>query len=309
MKILIGLGIMVAVILTLALIALILYRILRKSGPVANDGSGPKDTKKIDSKKEVAEKKESKGKESPGPVWKFFRPILGFALGVGLALWVGFSVYRHFSLAGSGSILSRTLVTNFSYSVPMEIALPIIADCESGGGVPGAAHQFENDGKTPLKNREGSSAIGKYQILASDHEARAKSMGFDIRTEAGNESYARVLYSESGTKHWEADQRSVSCWGPKLANLGFGQGSVVVAVEAPVGKFSEGMIIPSGIYFDWGNSTDSFVLQDQKGSTAKYDPKTGVAENLPYPSKVVGFKSLSDKPAKVLLTLSKRPFR
>ncbi|MDP3874986.1 MAG: hypothetical protein Q8Q22_00485, partial [bacterium] len=92
-------------------------------------------------------------------------------------------------------------------------ALPIIAMCESGG------RQFEADGITPLRNKERSSAIGKYQILTSFHEERAKGLGFDIRTEKGNEAYARYLYSESGTLHWEADHRSRTCWEPKLIAL------------------------------------------------------------------------------------------
>ena len=112
----------------------------------------------------------------------------------------------------------------------MEVALRVIADCESGGGVPGGAH---------LKNKEGSSAIGKYQILASDHEERAKKMGFDIRTEEGNEAYARVLYQESGTKHWEVDPRSKTCWEPKLRAYTWGGEAVSLVVLAPVGKPSE----------------------------------------------------------------------
>jgi hypothetical protein len=65
-------------------------------------------------------------------------------------------------------------------------------------------------------------------------------MGFDIRTEAGNEAYAKVLYGESGTKHWEADPRSVACWEPKLRayTWGGGEGVVVVAV-APVDQWGD----------------------------------------------------------------------
>lgn len=106
-----------------------------------------------------------------------------------------------------------------SYSrLPAEVALPIIAECESGG------RHFEADGKTPLRNREGSSAIGKYQIMASLHEERAKGLGYDIRTEAGNEDFARFLYAESGTFHWEADSRSRACWEPKLMARGHSPG-------------------------------------------------------------------------------------
>jgi len=104
--------------------------------------------------------------------------------------------------------------------LPADVALPIIADCESGNGKPGSGRQFEADGKTPIRNREGSSAIGKYQIMASLHEARARSLGYDIRTEEGNEGYARYLYAESDTLHWRADPRSRACWEPKLMALG-----------------------------------------------------------------------------------------
>lgn len=99
--------------------------------------------------------------------------------------------------------------------LPMKDALQEIAKCESGG------NQFETDGVTPLKNREGSSAIGKYQIMASLHRERAWGMGFDINTLEGNEGYARVLFSESGTQHWEADPKSKACWAPKLVALGY----------------------------------------------------------------------------------------
>ena len=190
-------------------------------------------------------------KESSGSGWKFFKPILGFALAVGLALWVGFSVYRHLFPTTSSSILSRTPAgTNMSHGVPIEIALPIIADCESGGGVPGAAHHFGPDGK-PLRNKEGSSAIGKYQILASDHEEKAKKMGFDIQTEEGNESYAKYLYTnEGGTKHWEADPRSVTCWEPKLRAYTWGGEAVSFVILAPVNRYGENYNTPK-----WGHTS------------------------------------------------------
>ena len=137
-----------------------------------------------------------------------------------------------------------------SHGVPIEIALPIIADCESGGGVPGAAHHFGPDGK-PLRNKEGSSAIGKYQILASDHEEKAKKMGFDIQTEEGNESYAKYLYTnEGGTKHWEADPRSVTCWEPKLRAYTWGGEAVSFVILAPVNRYGENYNTPK-----WGHTS------------------------------------------------------
>jgi hypothetical protein len=58
-----------------------------------------------------------------------------------------------------------------------------------------------------------------------------------------------------------------------------------ITIEAPVGKFSEGLDVPSGVYFDWGDSSGAFLVKDQKGSIAKYDPAKGVQEDLAYPSK------------------------
>ncbi len=93
-----------------------------------------------------------------------------------------------------------------------DVVLPIIAQCESGG------RQFDDDGNL-ITNPE-SSAVGKYQILEKLHGEKAKALGYDIRTEEGNEAYARILYAESGTQHWEADPRSRACWEPKVLALG-----------------------------------------------------------------------------------------
>jgi len=151
-----------------------------------------------------------------------------------------------------------------TWKIPAEVALPIIAGCESGDGSPGSGRQFEADGVTPLRNREGSSAIGKYQILTSLHQERAKSLGFDIRTENGNEAYARYLYAESGTLHWEADSRSRACWEPLMA-LGHSPGLspslsipttdttfvVVVRPEQPV----EVLMPPNWMIVWWGDKS------------------------------------------------------
>ena len=41
-------------------------------------------------------KEEQKEKEVPNEAWNFFKPILGFVLGAGLILWIGFGAYHHF---------------------------------------------------------------------------------------------------------------------------------------------------------------------------------------------------------------------
>jgi hypothetical protein len=86
--------------------------------------------------------------------------------------------------------------------------LPII-NCES------AFKHFEKDGSV-LKNKEGSSAIGIAQILASKHpdqkvidsynrrnDTDFTVADFDITTLQGNIGYALVLYQVRGTKDWE----------------------------------------------------------------------------------------------------------
>lgn len=119
------------------------------------------------------------------------------------------------SIAKASASISAPVVTNRMWDLPAELVLPIIAECESDG------RQFDDEGNL-IKNPS-SSAIGKYGIMASLHEERAKGMGLDIRTLEGNEGYANVLFSESGTKHWEADPLSQACWEPKL--LAFTGGS------------------------------------------------------------------------------------
>ena len=79
-----------------------------------------------------------------------------------------------------------------------------IAICESGD------RQFKDDG-TLVRNPK-SSAVGKYQIMASIHEDTAFRLGHNIYTEEGNEGYANHLYDVSGTLPWEADPASHACW-------------------------------------------------------------------------------------------------
>ena len=115
--------------------------------------------------------------------------------------------------ARQGSVVAPANAGASAGLLPADVVLPIIAQCESRG------RQFDDEGN--LITNPTSSAVGKYQIMASLHEERAKKMGFDIRTEEGNEQYARVLYAESGTKHWESDLKSRKCWEPELVALGY----------------------------------------------------------------------------------------
>ncbi len=168
--------------------------------------------------------------------------ILLLAVGVG-----AYKMWADRSRVGSSDLTSSRLSA--------EIALPVIAQCESGG------RQFEADGKTPLRNREGSSAIGKYQIMASLHEERAKRLGYDIRTEAGNEAFAYFLYAESGTQHWEADPRSRACWEPRLLARGRSTPlptthpttDTTFIVKVQPGQPAEVVMPPNWMIVWWGN--------------------------------------------------------
>src|SRR3989344_8556163 len=91
-------------------------------------------------------------------------------------------------------------VRDYFADEPVMIA---IAECES------QFRQSDKNGKL-LKNST-SSAIGVFQIMSSIHAGNAqKNLGIDITTIEGNAAYARYLYEESGTKHWNA---SKVCWG------------------------------------------------------------------------------------------------
>lgn len=81
-----------------------------------------------------------------------------------------------------------------------------IARCES------EFRQFNKKGEV-LKNGAGSSAVGMFQIMASIHQPVAEKLGLDINTIQGNAAYAQYLYDKQGTKPWEADHKSESCWG------------------------------------------------------------------------------------------------
>lgn len=77
-----------------------------------------------------------------------------------------------------------------------------IARCES------EFRHLDETGRV-LMNKEGSSATGVMQIMASVHKAEAEKHGWDITDFKGNMAYARMLYEQRGTKPWEA---SAYCW-------------------------------------------------------------------------------------------------
>lgn len=105
----------------------------------------------------------------------------------------------------------QQFITDFFTEYDAEEMIPIIA-CES------EFKHFNDDG-TVLKNRQGSSATGISQILASVHpdpqviakynrrnHTHFKVEDFDISSLTGNVWYALVLYKTRGTKDWECSK-------------------------------------------------------------------------------------------------------
>lgn len=93
----------------------------------------------------------------------------------------------------------RGEVEQYFADVPV---LAEIARCES------EYRHWDVDGSV-LKNKQGSSATGVMQIMASVHEKTANVLGYDLEDLHGNMAYARHLYEEQGTTPWNA---SIYCW-------------------------------------------------------------------------------------------------
>lgn len=82
---------------------------------------------------------------------------------------------------------------------------PIMAEivkCES------QFRQFNADG-TAFRGKVNRQDIGIAQVNEYYHLARAKKLGLDIYTVAGNMAYAKLLYKEEGTAPWVS---SSPCW-------------------------------------------------------------------------------------------------
>jgi len=77
-----------------------------------------------------------------------------------------------------------------------------VAECES------TFRHWDADGEV-LKNEQGSSATGVFQIMASYHAEPASNLGWDIYTLEGNIAYADHLYRTQGLKPWAASKH---CW-------------------------------------------------------------------------------------------------
>jgi len=70
-----------------------------------------------------------------------------------------------------------------------------IARCES------KFRQFTDSGKV-LRGGSGGMMVGIFQFFESIHAKAATNLGFDLFTVEGNLSYARHLYTKSGSNPW-----------------------------------------------------------------------------------------------------------
>ncbi len=136
---------------------------------------------------------------------KFFKKAFWFGVAALALVGVGMAI--------AGTMWEQTIVVKAeTNTVVVEAKAPImdrIADCESGDGKPGTAHQFNADGSVVKhKNTDGSTDYGKYQIN-SVHLAEAMQMEFNVFKEEGNTGYAKWLYANRGTGDWSSSQK---CW-------------------------------------------------------------------------------------------------
>ena len=148
-----------------------------------------------------------------------------FWRGVGTVILVVVAIhYMVRELAPPSTTVTAASIPSAPTRLPENAVFPDIAQCESGG------RQFDDQGN--LVTNPKSSAIGKYGIMASLHEERAKSLGHDIRTLEGNEAYARVLYKENGLKDWEESRH---CWEKRLLAKGL---AVEAAKPTLIGEYT-----------------------------------------------------------------------
>jgi hypothetical protein len=194
---------------------------------------------------------------------------------------------------------------------PEMIILEAIADCESGDGTPGSAHQFNDDG-SPVRNPSdapaGTGAVGMFQINLSDPAiARlVKEKGWDVEGSlADNRTAAEYLLKNEGVSPWTASR---ACWEPRISETNLGSDSqpiYVLRLVAPVGKFGDEVSLPTGSYkVSWGGNRGAFVVKNEIGEEARYIPSQRVYENLPMISRL-SLKSLGTEPVNVAVTLSK----
>jgi hypothetical protein len=228
---------------------------------------------------------------------------------VSIVLCIVVALYNYFT----GPRVSVVKTIPPSTLIGKDAALLIIGDCESNN------QQFEADGVTPKRNKEKSTAIGKYQILESVWGKKAEEMDYDLKTEEGNRAMAEYIYDRHGQMtEWEKDPRIKACLAGKLATVKGGNPRFQFIVIAPKkgekDNWSELVKISPGfsvtyIPQDGGKVNIKFnemhvqTFDPTKGSCLSPDETTIVNKNQCYagPTDKLRFQSPRDKPQLILL--------
>ncbi len=195
-------------------------------------------------------------------------------------------------------------------NVPVRKILWEIGGCESRGE-PGGK-QLNADGSTVINvNKDGSKDIGALQIndqAQADLIKNNPSLNIYKYKEDNYKLGEMIAERDKGFSAWNA---SKACWEPKLALL---SGKPVFTpdpdvFEAPVGNYSKWVSIPLDHNAYWGRSEGAFVIENDKGVQARFDPANDIVEDLPHRNKgkVRGISrrlraiAMGEKPGKVVI--------
>lgn len=181
--------------------------------------------------------------------WLWWPVVILLLIAIGIGAYEKYGYFSRPKAPATSSSLPR---------LPAEVALPIIAECESRG------QQFNSDGSIVTNNNtDGTIDRGKWQIN-SRHDERAKRLGIDILTEEGNEKFARILYAENYLRDWEASRH---CWESQLiakaTALGLTASTTTVppttdttfVVTVQSGQPAEVKMTPGQMIVWWGDKT------------------------------------------------------
>lgn len=94
----------------------------------------------------------------------------------------------------------RQIIEEYFKDIPIMVD---VARCES------TYRQFDENGNV-LRGKVNSQDVGALQVNEYWHLKTSKQLGLDIYTLKGNLAYGRYIYSQEGTKPWNA---SSGCWG------------------------------------------------------------------------------------------------
>jgi len=296
----------------------------RKKKRVATE---EKQSEKVEEVKQPGEEKpepaaaEKTTGNKPNRLWSFLKSAALLCLVGWVFLWVAFAIWKHFSTDEAAHNVTKVsqpmpeALTPQSRP-PIELAEPVITGCESGSnGIPGTGRQFK-DGKL-VRNPEKPWVIGIYEINTRDpgNAAIISANQWDMAIKSHNIAMGRYLYNLYGFKPWMA---SWDCIARNAAYMGYGGSSSVLqafteVIEVPAGETRTKELRP-GYEFHWGGSEGAFIIENEKGVQARFDPDNGIFEELPYLdhgvkkgySQTVKLTPIYPKPVKIVLRFTPR---